>query len=182
MKALYGTGNDSVLKIASSRYEEPKGTAPVIAGVENGGNYYATQKVTVSDADNDLVSVTVNGEKAEGEISLSADNKNNQKKEYTIVAADRNGNSVSCKITVNPCSDLQQRIAHLSTDTVKVTDEELVRNTLKDATTAVGNATEEERTILSQVKTNCETTSCKDRRIESAAGLYQRRYRCQQEG
>lgn len=161
MKALYGTGNDSVLKIASSRYEEPKGTAPVIAGVENGGNYYATQKVTVSDADNDLVSVTVNGEKAEGEISLSADNKNNQKKEYTIVAADRNGNSVSCKITVNPCSDLQQRIAHLSTDTVKVTDEESVRNTLKDATTAVGNATEEERTILSQVKTNCETLLAK---------------------
>lgn len=161
MKALYGTGDDSVLKIALSRYEEPKGTAPVIAGVENGGNYYATQKVTVSDADNDLVSVTVNGEKAEGEISLSADNRNNQKKEYTIVATDRNGNSASCKITVNPCSDLQQRIAHLSTDTVKVTDEELVRNTLKDATTAVGNATEEERTILSQVKTNCETLLAK---------------------
>lgn len=161
MKALYGTGDDSVLKIALSRYEEPKGTASVIAGVENGGNYYATQKVTVSDADNDLVLVTVNGEKAEGEISLSADNRNNQKKEYTIVATDRNGNSASCKITVNPCSDLQQRIAHLSTDTVKVTDEELVRNTLKDATTAVGNATEEERTILSQVKTNCETLLAK---------------------
>lgn len=160
-KALYGTGDESVLKIASSRYEEPKGIAPVIAGVENGGNYYATQKVTVSDADNDLISVTVNGEKAETEISLSADNKNNQKKEYTIAAEDRYGNSVSCKITINPCSDLQQRIAHLSVDTVKISDKELVQNTLKDATTAVENASEEEKTILSEVKTNCETLLAK---------------------
>ena len=61
-KDLYGTGDNSVLKIASAEYEEPKGTAPVIEGVENGGNYYATQKITVRDADNDLASVTVNGE------------------------------------------------------------------------------------------------------------------------
>ena len=43
-KDLYGTGDNSVLKIASAEYEEPKGTAPVIEGVENGGNYYATQR------------------------------------------------------------------------------------------------------------------------------------------
>lgn len=161
-KALYGTGDNSVLKIASTEYEEPKGTAPVIEGVENGGNYYATQKVTVSDADKDLASVTVNGKQEAGtEISLSADNQNNQKKEYTIVAEDRDGNSVSCKITVNPCSDLQQRIAHLSVDTVKVSDKELVQNTLKDATTAVENAAEEEKTILAEVKTKCETLLAK---------------------
>lgn len=161
-KSLYGTGEDSVLKIASTEYEEPKGTAPVIEGVENGGNYYATQKITVRDADNDLASVTVNGKQEAGtEISLSADNQNNQKKEYTIVAEDRDGNSVSCKITVNPCSDLQQRIAHLSVDTVKVSDKELVQNTLKDATTAVENAAEEEKTILAEVKTKCETLLAK---------------------
>ena len=70
------------MKIASAEYEEPKGTAPVIEGVENGGNYYATQKITVRDADNDLASVTVNGKQEAGtEISLSADNQNNRKKE-----------------------------------------------------------------------------------------------------
>ena len=83
-KDLYGTGDNSVLKIASAEYEEPKGTAPVIEGVENGANYYATQKITVRDADNDLASVTVNGKQEAGtEISLSADNQNNQKKEWT---------------------------------------------------------------------------------------------------
>ena len=157
-KDLYGTGDNSVLKIASAEYEEPKGTAPVIEGVENGGNYYATQKITVRDADNDLASVTVNGKQEAGtEISLSADNQNNRKKEYTIIAEDRRGNSTSCKITINPCSDLQKRISHLSVDTVKVTDRALVQNTLKDAVTAVENAAEEEKTILAEVKTKCET-------------------------
>ena len=161
-KDLYGTGDNSVLKIASAEYEEPKGTAPVIEGVENGGNYYATQKITVRDADNDLASVTVNGKQEAGtEISLSADNQNNQKKEYTIIAEDRRGNSTSCKITINPCSDLQKRISHLSVDTVKVTDKALVQNTLKDAVTAVENAAEEEKTILAEVKTKCETLLAK---------------------
>lgn len=149
------------MKIASTEYEEPKGTSPIIAGVENNGNYYATQKVTISDADNDLLSVTVNGEKAEEEIYLSADNQKNQKKEYTIIAEDRRGNSTSCKITINPCSDLQKRISHLSVDTVKVTDKALVQNTLKDAVTAVENAAEEEKTILAEVKTKCETLLAK---------------------
>ena len=161
-KDLYGTGDNSVLKIASAEYEEPKGTAPVIEGVENGGNYYATQKITVRDADNDLASVTVNGKQEAGtEISLSADNQNNRKKEYTIIAEDRRGNSTSCKITINPCSDLQKRISHLSVDTVKVTDRALVQNTLKDAVTAVENAAEEEKTILAEVKTKCETLLAK---------------------
>ena len=120
------------------------------------------QKITVRDADNDLASVTVNGKQEAGtEISLSADNQNNQKKEYTIIAEDRRGNSTSCKITINPCSDLQKRISHLSVDTVKVTDKALVQNTLKDAVTAVENAAEEEKTILAEVKTKCETLLAK---------------------
>ena len=61
------------------------------------------KKITVRDADNDLASVTVNGKQEAGtEISLSADNQNNRKKEYTIIAEDRRGNSTSCKITINP--------------------------------------------------------------------------------
>ena len=106
--------------------------------------------------------MTVNGKQEAGtEISLSADNQNNRKKEYTIIAEDRRGNSTSCKITINPCSDLQKRISHLSVDTVKVTDRALVQNTLKDAVTAVENAAEEEKTILAEVKTKCETLLAK---------------------
>jgi len=46
-------------------------------------------------------------------------------------------------------------------DTVKVTDKALVQNTLKDAVTAVENAAEEEKTILAEVKTKCETLLAK---------------------
>ena len=46
-------------------------------------------------------------------------------------------------------------------DTVKVTDRALVQNTLKDAVTAVENAAEEEKTILAEVKTKCETLLAK---------------------
>ena len=56
----------------------------------------------------------------------------------------------------------------------------LVQNTLKDAVTAVENAAEEEKTILAEVKTKCETLLAKIDEDDSAAGLYQRRCGCQQ--
>lgn len=71
-------------------------TAPVISGIMNGNAYYGATKFMVQDAY--LNGVTVDGKKvqpASGVYTIQPDNARHE-----IVATDRMGNKVSCKISV----------------------------------------------------------------------------------
>ncbi len=71
-------------------------TAPVISGVKNGNAYYGVTKFTIQDAY--LNAVTVDGKNVQpgnGVYTIQPDNAMHE-----IVAEDRMGNKVSCKITV----------------------------------------------------------------------------------
>lgn len=69
---------------------------PVINGITNNTTYHETQKFTVTDSN--LDSVTVNGVPVypeNGFFTLSAENLQGNNYQYTIVAADKSGNSVA---------------------------------------------------------------------------------------
>jgi len=75
------------------------GDEPVISGVVDGKTYCGPQTVTVTDANGDLNSVTLNGTPVslvDGEFTVSA-----TVGEQTIVATDKAGNSTTFVITVN---------------------------------------------------------------------------------
>lgn len=101
---------DSVFTI---KYNAP----PVITGVEDGGEYYTTQKVQVKDSD--LVSVMLNDkvieiENGEALITLPGDTVNN----YTIIAKDAES---TCQLTVtmHELNDLMAPVSGINENNVK---------------------------------------------------------------
>lgn len=89
---------------------------PVISGIENDTTYYTTQKVTVTD--DNLKTVTVNGNEVTGEIVLEGD----EDATYTIVATDKAGNSTTVTVTMKPIKALAEATEHLSHDNVTSDD------------------------------------------------------------
>lgn len=73
-------------------------TAPVISGVTNGETYDTAQKVEVTDAN--LESVTLNGKPVDSTFTLAGNVKADTV--YTIVAADKAGNTVTYTVTMKP--------------------------------------------------------------------------------
>ena len=97
--------------------------APRITGVENGGSYYVTQKVTV--VDENLAAVTVNGSNVESVFTLAGD----VAATYVISAADKAGNVTEFTVTMQPISSITDAVADLTKENVKSSDQAALAKT-----------------------------------------------------
>lgn len=126
---------------------------PVISGVTDGGTYYVTQSVTVTD--DHLQSVTLNGVPVTDSTFTLEGNKSET---YTIVATDLAGNKTSCTVTMKPVSTLAQPIEGLTIDNVTSADKadiEAVKAQVAAVNTA--SATEAEKAALREITDTCDT-------------------------
>lgn len=126
-------------------------TAPVINGVMDGGTYYVTQEVTVSDEN--LNSMTLNGKPASGSLILEG----NIDATYTIVATDKAGNVTEYAVTMKPIEVLADPISDLTAGNVTSNDQQTVQ-AVKTEIQAIhtGNATEDEKTALGEIADRCD--------------------------
>ena len=126
-------------------------TAPDASGVTDGETYYTTHIVALEDEN--LESVTLNGEAVTGPITLEG----NKEATYTIVATDKAGNETTVVITMKPIASISDSIDDLTVDTVKSTDKDAIE-AVKEAAEAVGieNATQEEKNALQEIIDQCE--------------------------
>ena len=97
--------------------------APRITGVENGGSYYVTQKVTV--VDENLAAVMVNGSNVESVFTLAGD----VAATYVISAADKAGNVTEFAVTMQPISSITDAVADLTKENVKSSDQAALAET-----------------------------------------------------
>lgn len=132
---------------------EQDAVMPVISGVTDGGTYYVTQSVTVTD--DHLQSVTLNGVPVTDSTFTLEGNKSET---YTIVATDLAGNKTSCTVTMKPVSTLAQPIEGLTIDNVTSADKadiEAVKAQVAAVNTA--SATEAEKAALREITDTCDT-------------------------
>ena len=95
-------------------------TAPEIVGVGDGKTYYVTKKVAVDDEN--LESVTLNGETAEDVFTLAGDTKAT----YIIRAEDKAGNVTEYTVYMKPISSITDAIAAITDENVKSSDAETI--------------------------------------------------------
>ena len=122
-------------------------TDPVISGVTDGGIYYTTQTVQVTD--DNLDTVTLNGSFAASEITLAGNVETDTK--YTIVAMDKVGNTTSITITMKPTTGLSDAVEDIEPGNVSSSDKEVIEDYLEDLNNRLEdeNLTDEEKeTIL----------------------------------
>ena len=86
--------------------------APGLTGVENGASYYVTQALKASDEN--LNTVTVNGEAVAADFTLTGDTKAT----YAVVVTDKAGNVTSVTVEMKPLSDLEKVMEGLTEQTV----------------------------------------------------------------
>ncbi len=132
---------------------EQDAVMPVISGVTDGGTYYVTQSVTVTD--DHLQSVTLNGVPVTDSTFTLEGNKSET---YIIVATDLAGNKTSCTVTMKPVSTLAQLIEGLTIDNVTSADKadiEAVKAQVAAVDTA--SATEAEKAALKEITDTCDT-------------------------
>ena len=89
--------------------------APKFIGVEEGKVYCTEKDVTVED--DNLATVTVNGEEAEAEFTLEVADT-----EYELVATDESGNVVTIKVTMKPVEAVDDVIEDITEENVKSSD------------------------------------------------------------
>ncbi len=133
---------------------EQDAVMPVISGVTDGGTYYVTQSVTVTD--DHLQSVTLNGVPVTNGRAFTLEG--NKSETYTIVAIDQAGNGTSCTVTMKPVSALAQPIEGLTLDNVTSAhkaDIEAVKAQVAAVDTA--SATEAEKAALREITDTCDT-------------------------
>ena len=149
-------------------------TAPVINGVENGKTYYTTQKMTVSDKNIDVI--TLNGEKASGNITLDG----NRETVYTVIATDKAGNKTSVTVTMKPISEISEPIDALTTDNVNSGNAQTIGE-VKAAVAAVdtADATDSEKEALksitdkaAELEKKIDDTKAEMNRISDAVNSY----------
>lgn len=121
-------------------------TAPVIFGVTNGGIYYTTQTVQVTD--DNLDTVTLNGSAAASEITLAGNVTTDT--EYTIIATDKAGNTTTVTVTMKPTADLGDAVEGIGPDNVNSSNKEAIEDYLDDLNTRLEdeNLTDEEKKII----------------------------------
>lgn len=127
-------------------------TPPAIGGVADGGTYYVSQEVTVSDENLDVV--TVNGAVMADPTFVIAGNANQA---YRITASDRAGNTTEYTVTMNTVASLGEGVDDLTADNVTPGDKEAI-DAVKDEVAAinVGHATEDERAALQEINDDCD--------------------------
>lgn len=126
-------------------------TPPVISGVTNGGTYYTTQKFLVTDANVDTV--MVNGKKlAVGNILFG-----NVNETYTIVAADKAGNTTTYMLTMKPLSNLSDPLNNIPGGRKDPDDKKKIEDIRKKAEDVdITNATEEEKEARQKIIDQCD--------------------------
>lgn len=125
-------------------------TPPAVTGVDDGGSYYATRVVDVTDEN--LDTVTLDGAPVTGSFELAG----NVDRSYTIVATDRAGNVTEVTVTMKPIEDLAGQIGGLTPDTVDPDDRETVEAVKDVAEENLGDATDEERAELEDLIERCD--------------------------
>ena len=95
-------------------------TAPEIVGVENDKTYYVTKKIAIDDEN--LASVTLNGETVEDVFTLVGD----KDATYVIRTEDKAGNVTEYTVYMKPISSITDAISAITADNVKSSDAETI--------------------------------------------------------
>ena len=129
-------------------------TAPEIVGVENDKTYYVTKKVTIDDEN--LASVTLNGETVEDVFTLVGD----KDATYVIRTEDKAGNVTEYTVYMKPISSITDAISAITADNVKSSDTETISSVerqILDIAEAFddGESTEDEWNKLTAAAAKC---------------------------
>lgn len=128
--------------------------APEIVGVENGKTYYVTKKVAIDDEN--LASVTLNGETVEDVFTLVGD----KDATYVIRTEDKAGNVTEYTVYMKPISSITDAISAITADNVKSSDAETISSVerqILDIAEAFddGESTEDEWNKLTAAAAKC---------------------------
>ena len=129
-------------------------TAPEIVGVENDKTYYVTKKVAIDDEN--LASVTLNGETVEDVFTLVGD----KDATYVIRTEDKAGNVTEYTVYTKPISSITDAISAITADNVKSSDAETISSVerqILDIAEAFddGESTEDEWNKLTAAAAKC---------------------------
>lgn len=129
-------------------------TAPEIVGVENGKTYYVTKKVAIDDEN--LASVTLNGETVEDVFTLVGD----KDATYVIRTEDKAGNVTEYTVYMKPISSITDAISAITADNVKSSDAETISSVerqILDIAEAFddGESTDDEWNKLTEAAAKC---------------------------
>jgi len=129
-------------------------TAPEIVGVENDKTYYVTKKVAIDDEN--LASVTLNGETVEDVFTLVGD----KDATYVIRTEDKAGNVTEYTVYMKPISSITDAISAITADNVKSSDAETISSVerqILDIAEAFddGESTEDEWSKLTAAAAKC---------------------------
>ena len=128
--------------------------APEIVGVENDKTYYVTKKVAIDDEN--LASVTLNGETVEDVFTLLGD----KDATYAIRAVDKAGNVTEYTVYMKPISSVTDVIAEITVDNVKSSDADVISSVerqILDIAEAFddGESTDDEWNKLTEAAAKC---------------------------
>ena len=140
-------------------------TAPEIVGVENDKTYYVTKKVAIDDEN--LASVTLNGETVEDVFTLVGD----KDATYVIRTEDKAGNVTEYTVYMKPISSITDAIAAITDENVKSSDAETISSVerqILDIAEAFddGESTDDEWNKLTEAAAKCKDLN---RRIADVA-------------
>ena len=140
-------------------------TAPEIVGVENDKTYYVTKKVAIDDEN--LASVTLNGETVEDVFTLVGD----KDATYVIRAEDKAGNMTEYTVYMKPISSITDAISAITADNVKSSDAETISSAERQVLDIAeafddGESTEDEWNKLTEAAAKCKDLN---RRIADVA-------------
>lgn len=140
-------------------------TAPEIVGVENDKTYYVTKKVAIDDEN--LASVTLNGETVEDVFTLVGD----KDATYVIRTEDKAGNVTEYTVYMKPISSITDAIAMITDENVKSSDADVISSVerqILDIAEAFddGESTEDEWNKLTEAAAKCKDLN---RRIADVA-------------
>lgn len=126
--------------------------APSFAGVTDGGTYYTTQTVTVTDVNVDTL--TLNGEPVTSPVTLPGDTDAT----YTLTATDKAGNEAQITVTMRSFASLETPVAGLTPDNVTSADKAALEETLDKVSGLLqsGAPTEEEKNKLEATQSKIE--------------------------
>lgn len=140
---------------------------PVITGVTDNEVYYTTQKVTVSDAN--LDKVTVDGETAvlENNSFILAGNVD---KTYVVTATDKAGNETTISVTMRPVSSLDDQFENKTPDNVTSDDKQALEDYIADLEDKLQdeNITDEEKQQINDLIDNAQDLIDKIEETENA--------------
>ena len=127
-------------------------TPPAISGITDGGTYYVSHEVTVSDEHPGTIMLN-DAEITGSTFMITGD----VDQVYKIVATDKVGNVTECTVTMKPIANLKDEIAGLTVDNVTSDDKknvEAVKGEIDAMDTSA--ATEDEKAALQEIGNDCD--------------------------